>query len=266
VSDYQIWSVLAMPHSSAISRPARRGLRWTGVVALIAGGALFGLPGVASAHVTAQPGSAAPGGYTLVSFRTPNEEDTAATVKLEVSFPTDHPIASASVEAVPGWTATVDKAALATPIKTDDGEVNQAVSKITWSGGQLGPGAFQDFPVLLGPLPSDTDKLVFKAVQTYSNGDVVRWIDVPAPGAPEPEHPAPTVALTAAPGADLVSTTQAAGDPPHAAHSAGGSPPAADRAGAPVASAGLILGILGCGIGGLGAVLGGLALRRSGPG
>jgi len=241
-----------MPQPSAISRPARRGVRWTAVVALIAGTGLFGLSGVASAHVTAQPGSAAPGGYALVSFRTPNEEDTAATVTLEVSFPTDHPLASASVEAVPGWTATIDKVAMATPIKTDDGEVDQAVSKITWSGGQLGPGGFQDFPVLLGPLPSDTDRLVFKAVQTYSNGDVVRWIDVPAPGAPEPEHPAPTLALTAAPGAD----------PAPAAHPAGHPPPAADLAGAPVGSAALVLGILGCALGGLGAVLGGLALRR----
>jgi uncharacterized protein len=37
--------------------------------------------------------------------------------------------------------------------------------------------------------------LTFKALQTYSNGDVVRWIEQSAPGGPEPEHPAPSVTL-----------------------------------------------------------------------
>ena len=35
--------------------------------------------------------------------------------------------------------------------------------------------------------------LTFKALQTYSNGDVVRWI-----GAPDADEPAPRVQLTAA--------------------------------------------------------------------
>ena len=36
---------------------------------------------------------------------------------------------------------------------------------------------------------------MFKAIQTYSNGDVVRWI-----GAADSDHPAPHVAVTAAAG------------------------------------------------------------------
>ncbi len=45
---------------------------------------------------------------------------------------------------------------------------------------------FEDFTVSLGPLPTNTDRLVFKAIQTYSNGDVVRWIDTPTPGGAGP--------------------------------------------------------------------------------
>ena len=39
--------------------------------------------------------------------------------------------------------------------------------------------------------------LTFKAIQTYSGGEVVRWI-----GAPDSEQPAPQVKLVAAPAAD----------------------------------------------------------------
>ena len=53
----------------------------------------------------------------------------------------------------------------------------------------------------VGPVP-DVDKLEFKAVQTYDNGDVVRWIDPVVEGEEEPEHPAPTVMVTAGAGED----------------------------------------------------------------
>jgi hypothetical protein len=55
--------------------------------------------------------------------------------------------------------------------------------------------------------------MTFKALQTYSNGQVVSWIDVPAAGSSdEPEHPAPTLKLTPAAdtGAAAPSTNTAA--------------------------------------------------------
>jgi uncharacterized protein YcnI len=151
----------------------------------------------ASAHVTISPQSAAQGGSDLqVTFRVPNEEAKAATTQVEVAFPTDQPIASVLVQPVPGWTAKVDTVTLATPIHTDDGDISQVVSKITWSGGSIAPGQYGAFPVLFGQLPSAGSQVVFKAVQTYSNGDVVRWIDQAQAGQPEPDHPAVVMALT----------------------------------------------------------------------
>jgi uncharacterized protein YcnI len=152
----------------------------------------------ASAHVTANPNTAEPGSYSKVSFRVPNEEQSADTTKLAVDLPTDHPIASVSVRPVPGWTVKVTEAKLATPLKSDDGEITKAVSTITWSGGKIAPGQFQEFDVSMGPLPTDTDRLVFKAKQTYSDGQVVNWDQDPGNGGQEPEHPAPTVHLVKA--------------------------------------------------------------------
>jgi uncharacterized protein YcnI len=133
-----------------------------------------------------------------VSFRVPNEEQGADTTKLEIELPADHPIASVSVRPVPGWTVKVKEAKLATPIKSDDAEITKAVSTITWSGGKITPGQFQEFDVSMGPLPTNTDRLMFKAEQTYSNGDVVNWDQDPGNGGQEPEHPAPTLHLVAA--------------------------------------------------------------------
>jgi uncharacterized protein YcnI len=149
------------------------------------------------AHVSVNPSEATQGGFTKLVFRVPNERDDSMTVKVEVAFPTDHPLASVSVKPKPGWTVTVDKTKLTTPIKSDDGDVTEAVSRITWQGGTIKAGEFDEFEVSVGPLPA-VDSLEFKALQTYADGQVVRWIEDPTPGGAEPEHPAPVLTLTKA--------------------------------------------------------------------
>jgi uncharacterized protein YcnI len=221
---------------------------------LLAAGAVLATAVPAFAHVTVQPNTAQQGGYTAVAFRVPDESDKASTVKLEVTVPTDHPVASVSTQPIPGWTATVDKTHLATPVTTDDGQVTDAVSKITWTAdatGKIGPGQFQEFKISLGPLPKDTDQLVFKALQTYDDGTVVRWIDEAKPGQAEPQHPAPTLHLTAAAG---TSPSPAAG-----ASQDGKSTTATAKSNDSTARA---LGIVGIVVGVLGAALGVVGLRR----
>ncbi|MBC2902847.1 YcnI family protein [Streptomyces cupreus] len=170
-------------------------------VGALVGTAVLALSAPAFAHVTVQPeGEAAKGGYAVVDFRVPNESDKASTVKLEVSFPMDTPLASAMPEPIAGWTAKVTKAELDKPIELHGQEITEAVSKITWTatGKGVGPGFFQKFPVSMGVLPEDAEELVFKAVQTYDDGEVARWIEVQQEGQEEPEKPAPVLALSEA--------------------------------------------------------------------
>ena len=161
-------------------------------------GALFALAGPAFAHVTIGATDAAPGGYTVATFRVPTESDTASTTKLVVSVP---PLGSVAVQPTPGWTAASKTAKLATPIKTDDGEQTEAISQITWTAqadAAIKPGEFQQFNVSIGPLPNKA-ALSFPAIQYYSDGTVVRWIEQAAPGSKsEPDHPAPTLKIAAA--------------------------------------------------------------------
>lgn len=159
------------------------------------------LSGTAFAHVGVQPqGEAAKGGYATVNVKVPNERDNASTIKVEVNFPVDHPLASVMPQPVPGWKSEVTKSKLAKPLELHGKTINEAVTKVTWTadGSKIGPGQFQQFPLSLGQLPENTDQLVVKAIQTYDNDEVVRWIEEAKDGAEEPQYPAPVLKLSAA--------------------------------------------------------------------
>lgn len=156
-------------------------------------------PSAASAHVTVQPPEAETGQFAKLAFRTPNERDDAGTVKLEVTFPTEAPFAFFNVRAVPGWRSTVERRTLEKPLEVFGRTINEVVSKVTWEGATIPPGGFEEFELSVGPLPDKAGELVFKALQTYSSGEVVRWIELREPGATEdPEFPAPVLRVAAA--------------------------------------------------------------------
>ncbi|KMO98122.1 YcnI family copper-binding membrane protein [Streptomyces roseus] len=166
--------------------------------AALAAGTVLVLSGTAFAHVSVQPGDAVKGGYATINFKVPNERDNASTTQLEVNFPVDQPLTSVMPQDIPGWTVTIEKSKLDKPLTVHGKQVNEAVTKVTWSGGKIEPGKFQQFPVSVGKLPDNADQMVFKAIQTYDNNEVVRWIEETKAGAAEPQNPAPVLKLTAA--------------------------------------------------------------------
>jgi periplasmic copper chaperone A len=172
-------------------------LKRLALLTVLAFAALVALAASASAHVTVTaPGATRGGSDQQITFRVPVEED-KNTTSVTVALPLDTPIASVDVVPVSGWTHTEKTSKLAKPIKTDDGDITSAVSQITWTAtdGGLKPGEVGLFTIVAGQLP-DAPSLVFKALQTYADGTVVRWIETPAPGSTaEPENPAPTLAL-----------------------------------------------------------------------
>ncbi|HEY8453354.1 MAG: YcnI family protein [Micromonosporaceae bacterium] len=223
----------------------------------------------AFAHVTVSPdGDAVAGERARLTFRVPTESDTASTVALQVHFPEEAPIPSVSTGVVPGWSVEVTYRTLDQPL--DDGhggQVTEAVETITWTADDpsagVPPGQFGEFTVSLGPLP-DVDEIALPALQTYSDGEIVRWIELPQPGV-EPEFPAPVLTVTA-PGAasdgDAGTSDGGAGEPAAGAPDA----PAGDSGAAASSSssgAGVWLGGAGLVAGLAGLVLGGLALART---
>ncbi|MEU4964514.1 YcnI family protein [Streptomyces smyrnaeus] len=226
----------------------------------LAAGTVLLVAGPASAHVSVDPKEAAKGGYSTVNFKVPNEKDDSSTVKLEVTFPTDHPLASVMPQPVPGWDIKVDKKKLDKPIEMHGEKITEAVSKVTWSGGKVEPGQFQQFPVSMGQLPEDADRLVFKALQTYDNDDVVRWIEEPEEGAAEPENPAPVLKLTADGSGDGAAATGSSADDAKGTEKTAA---AADSDSASTSdTTARVLGVVGIVVGVAGVAFGVLAGRR----
>ncbi|KQY46566.1 YcnI family protein [Cellulomonas sp. Root137] len=184
-----------------------------GVVA-VAGLALALLPAAAaSSHVRVVPEQTAAGGWTVLTFRVPNESETAATSQVTVDLPTATPLLSVSTKPVPGWTASVETAPLPEPVDFYGTELTEAPSRVVWTaepGAEIADGQFQEFEVSAGPLPDAGTRLVLPAHQTYTDGTVVDWDDVADEGADEPEHPAPVLTTTDGSGAQGVVVEAAA--------------------------------------------------------
>ncbi len=203
-------------------RPVLRLLTVAAAAAVSVG--LTALP--ALAHVSVSSPGATQGGFGVLTFRMPDEVDNANATELKVQLPADQPLASLAVKPQEGWTCTVTRAKLATPLTDDDGnQVTDYPSVVDWkaTAGGIKPGEYAEFQLSVGPLPK-ADKMVFKAIQTYSDGKVVSWIDVPPAGSTEePQSPAPTLTLAAAGAAGAAVPAPGTGAAPAAVASDGAS-------------------------------------------
>ena len=165
------------------------------VAVLLAAGALAA-PASAQAHISLHPNTIPAGAFATLDVRVPGEQEGAYVTKVDTLFPAG--FTGVNYENVPGWTAKVIETKLATPIQKDGETINTEVSQIvwTWTGplGKVNNGQFINFPLSLAiPENAAGQALEFRTIQTYSNGQIVHWID-PSLTA---EHPAPRINVTA---------------------------------------------------------------------
>lgn len=158
-------------------------------------GALL-LPAVAQAHISLHPNTIPAGAFATLDVRVPGEQEGAYVKRVDMLFPSG--FTSVNYENVPGWMVKVINQKLLTPIQTDSGPINEQVSQIiwTWIGplGQVNNNQFINLPLSVAiPNSAAGGALQFKTIQTYSNRQVVHWIDPSLDG----EHPAPTINITA---------------------------------------------------------------------
>jgi uncharacterized protein YcnI len=215
-------------------------------------------PAAAQAHISLHPNTIPAGAFATLDVRVPGEQQGAHVQKVDVLFPSG--FTSVAYENVPGWTAKVLDRKLATPVQTDDGPVSEEVEQIVWSWsgplGEVANGQFVDFPLSVAiPDGIDGKALQFKTLQTYSNGQVVRWIDPSL----EDEHPAPRINVTKAGGAIQELAGDEAGPTPGQQATGSSAPAAAKASGG--ASKGLDIAALV--LGALGLLFGLLALARA---
>jgi uncharacterized protein len=169
---------------------------------IAAGTTALVLAPAAAAHVTVHPDAVSADSFQRFSIQVPVERD-VPTTKLKVQLPEG--LVFVSFEPKPGWKRTVTMAKLATPVTMEGETITERVASVEWSGGEIMPGEFDEF-IMSAHVPNEPGKeLVFPANQTYSNGEVVRWI-----GAPDADEPAPRVTLEAASGGNETAATPVA--------------------------------------------------------
>lgn len=187
-----------------------RHLTRVGAGGLLTGAIIVLTAASASAHVHVDPSTTEPGATPILTFRVPTESETASTTRVEVTLPTDNPFPSVSPKALTGWTVTVTEAKLPTPVVDDDGAtLTKAPHTVTWTadaGAAVAPGEFAEFELQVGPLPT-SGSVVLPVTQTYSDGSVVKWDEATPAGGEEPEHPAPSFDVVAAPAVSSTTAT-----------------------------------------------------------
>lgn len=162
-----------------------------GRIALVGAAALtatlaLAAPASAHAEVEADTPRALAQNVTL-SFVSEAESDTAGFTQLRIVLPEGITPADITLKEAPkGW------------------KLKPAADGYTLGGPALKTGVDAEHKVRVRQLP-DARQLAFKTVETYSDGKVSRWIELPA-GGKEPEQPAPVLKLeAAAPGAKPLS-------------------------------------------------------------
>jgi uncharacterized protein YcnI len=158
------------------------------------------LPAVAEAHISLHPNTIPAGAFATLDVRVPGEQEGAHVTKVDMLFPQG--FTGVDYENIAGWSTKIVESKLATPIKEDGETIDTEVSQIvwTWTGplGEVNSGQFINLPLSLAiPVNATGKALEFRTVQTYSNGQVVHWIE-PALTA---EHPSPRINVTAKGGA-----------------------------------------------------------------
>jgi uncharacterized protein YcnI len=162
--------------------------------------ALFACATSALAHISIHPNTIPAGAFATLDVRVPAEQQGAHVTKVDVLFPAG--FSDVDYEAVPGWSVNVIERKLATPLRSDGETIDSEIAQLvwTWTGplGEVSDGQFIQLPLSVA-IPSDAagKALEFRTVQSYSDGQVVHWIDPSL----QAEHPSPRINVTAKGGA-----------------------------------------------------------------
>jgi uncharacterized protein YcnI len=159
------------------------------VLAALAASAL--LAPAAGAHVTLNPREVEPGSFARLDVRVPSERPDAATTSVSLRLPDG--LFFVSFQPKPGWERTVETERLDEPVEVSGQDVQERIASVTWSGGRIRPGEFEEFGLTARIPEEEGGELTFPAVQRYAGGETVRWI-----GPEDADEPAPRVSVGAA--------------------------------------------------------------------
>ena len=158
------------------------------------------LPSSGLAHAVFNQTSAEAGSLVTAQARITHGCDGQATHTVTITMPQG--VTRVTPRVIPGWTVSVTKRPLATPLRLHGQTITETVDTITWTGGSVPDFAFEQFEFRFAAPAEPGRTLYFPLVQTCANGTEA-WDQIPAriEDWGRTADPAPYITLSAPPAA-----------------------------------------------------------------
>jgi uncharacterized protein YcnI len=152
------------------------------------------IAGPASAHITFENKSVAPGSTVKFVLRIPHGCSGSATTAIRVAIPDS--LSEAKPQPKPGWALAISSdnvekvSSAATPSHGEAGPVKE----IAWTGGKLDDAFYDEF-IFRATVGKGASGRIFVPVVQQCESGVERWIDIPSEGGASDDlkNPAPSV-------------------------------------------------------------------------
>ena len=166
----------------------------------LAAGLLVAGAGAAAAHVTVTPSLTSAGSYSVLTFSVGHGCDGSPTTKIAIQMPEQ--VLAVTPTRNPEWEVEKQMATLDEPVEDAHGnEITERVDQVVYTARTPLPDGYRDTFELSLQLPADAagETLAFPVIQTCEQGET-GWTETPADGQDpeELETPAPSFEVTAA--------------------------------------------------------------------
>ena len=157
--------------------------------------AAFAAP-LAQAHITLEQTTAAAGAYQKLTFRVGHGCSGSPTNSVTVILP--EAVTGAKPMPKVGWNVSTTQGTLNTPLDTEGAAITSAVREVSWKGGPLPDGQYDEFSMQV-KLPEIPGKYYFKVIQLCDKGRM-EWSETPAAPGAKMKAPAPVLEVLPAAG------------------------------------------------------------------
>jgi periplasmic copper chaperone A len=145
---------------------------------LIVAGTVLAWPLSGAAHVVFAVPEVTAGGRATASLRIGHGCEGTATRSIAITMPEG--VSRVTPRALAGWTVTIEKRRLDRPVMQHGFEVNEVVSRLVWTGGNVPDDLYEEFEFRFTAPETPGETLYFPVEQICERGSW-NWVSIPGP-------------------------------------------------------------------------------------
>jgi periplasmic copper chaperone A len=152
----------------------------------------------AQAHIVFNQANVEPGALTTLELRVTHGCDGSPTKEVRLKIPDG--VTRVTPRAIPGWQISLNKRALANPVRLHGQTVTETLDTIVWHGGSFPDFAYEQFEIR-AMMPNTPNQTLYFPVEQICEAGQISWSQIPATpaGWGALKDPAPFVTIGASP-------------------------------------------------------------------